>query len=73
MEYIDVYDENGKKTNIVRSKNLVYKTGSWHRSVHIWIMNSKGQLLIQKRAQNFNGKCIIIRPKPFQILSKTRQ
>lgn len=50
MEYIDVYDENGNKTNCVRSKNLIYKTGSWHRSVHIWIMNSNGELLIQQRA-----------------------
>lgn len=50
MEYIDVLDENGNKTNIVRNKKLIYKKGDWHRTVHVWIMNSKNELLIQKRA-----------------------
>lgn len=50
MEYIDVLDENGNKTNIVRNKQLIYKKGDWHRTVHVWIMNSRNELLIQKRA-----------------------
>lgn len=50
MEYIDVLDENGNKTNIVRNKQLIYKKGDWHRTVHVWIINSKNELLIQKRA-----------------------
>ena len=50
MEYIDVLDENGNKKNIVRNKQLIYKMGDWHRTVHVWILNSKNELLIQKRA-----------------------
>ena len=50
MEYIDVLDENGNKTNIIRNKSLIYKMGDWHRTVHVWILNSKNELLIQKRA-----------------------
>ncbi len=50
MEYIDVYDEDKQPMHIVRSKGLIYSTGSWHLSAHIWIMNSEGKLLIQQRA-----------------------
>ena len=50
MEYIDVLDENGKKLNIVRNRRLIYKLGDWHRTVHVWVLNSKDELLIQKRA-----------------------
>ncbi len=52
MEFIDVLDENGHKTGIVRNRGLIYKNGNWHRTVHIWLINSKGELLIQKRAKN---------------------
>ena len=52
MEFIDVLDENGKKLGIVRNRELVYKNGDWHRTVHVWLLNSKNELLIQKRASN---------------------
>ena len=52
MEFIDVLDENGKKLGIVRNRELVYKNGDWHRTVHVWLLNSKHELLIQKRASN---------------------
>lgn len=52
MEFIDVLDENGNKTNIVRNKQLIYKLGSWHKSVHVWILNSNNELLLQKRSKN---------------------
>ena len=50
MEYIDVLDENGNKKHIVRNKQLIYKMGDWHRTVHVWVLNSRNELLIQKRA-----------------------
>lgn len=52
MEFIDVLDEDGKKLGIVRNRELVYKNGDWHRTVHVWLLNSKNELLIQKRASN---------------------
>lgn len=52
MEFIDVLDENGKKTGIVRNRKLVYKNGDWHKTVHVWLLNSQNELLIQKRAKD---------------------
>lgn len=52
MEFLDVLDENGKKTGVVRNRELIYKNGDWHRTVHVWLLNSKNELLIQKRASN---------------------
>jgi len=50
LEIWDIYDEDRDLTGrtIVRGEKL--KEGEFHLAVHIWIMNSKGELLIQKRA-----------------------
>lgn len=50
MEIWDILDKQGNKTHrtIVRGEDL--KDGEYHLVVHIWIMNSKGEFLIQKRA-----------------------
>ncbi|HHW69556.1 MAG TPA: NUDIX domain-containing protein [Tenericutes bacterium] len=50
MEYLDVLDQNGNKTGIVKDKKQVYNDGDWHRSIHVWIMNSKNEILVQKRS-----------------------
>lgn len=49
MELIDVLDEFGNKTGLVKDKKEIYKDGDYHRAVHIWIMNSNDELLVQKR------------------------
>lgn len=49
-EYIDVLDENGNKTGEKKLKAVVHRDGDWHKGVHVWILNSKGELLIQKRS-----------------------
>ncbi len=49
-EYIDVINENGSPTGVKKLKSEVHRGGDWHRAVHVWIVNSKGELLIQKRA-----------------------
>lgn len=50
MEIWDILDKQGNKTDktIVRGEPL--KDGEYHLVVHIWIMNSKGEFLIQRRA-----------------------
>ncbi len=48
-ELIDVLDESGNPTGNVETKKKIYDDGSWHRSVHIWVMNSDQELLVQKR------------------------
>jgi len=50
MEYLEVLNANGSKTGVKKLKSDVHKQGDWHRSVHVWLMNSQNQILIQKRA-----------------------
>ena len=50
-EIIDVLDEiTGERTGEVISKNEAHKTGKWHGSIHILIINKdKNKTLLQKR------------------------
>lgn len=50
MEYIDVLDENGNKTGEIKSREEVHKKGIWHRTVHIWVVNSNKDILMQLRS-----------------------
>jgi len=52
MEYLEILDEKGDKTGGSKSFNEVHEQGFIHRTVHVWILNSKKELLIQKRAKN---------------------
>jgi isopentenyldiphosphate isomerase len=50
-EMIDVVDPvSGDATGDVRSKRDVHRDGLWHRSVHVWVVNAAGALLLQQRA-----------------------
>ncbi len=49
-EYFDVLNENGNKTGKTKLRNEVHRDGDWHAAAHIWIINSKKELLIQKRS-----------------------
>ncbi len=48
-EYFDVLDENGNQTGKTKLRSEVHRDGDWHRSVHIWILNEKGDVLLQRR------------------------
>lgn len=48
-EYFDILDEFGNKTGLIKSRTLVHKDGNWHRAEHIWIVNQKGEILLQRR------------------------
>jgi len=50
MELIDVVDEQGNKTGEVLEKKLAHKLGKWHIAAHVWIYNSKGELMLQQRS-----------------------
>ena len=52
MEYLDILDENGNKTGEKKSRRDVHSKGYWHKGVHIWIINSKKELLVQRRSAN---------------------
>ncbi|MBW2182232.1 MAG: NUDIX domain-containing protein, partial [Deltaproteobacteria bacterium] len=49
-EYIDVISPDGNLTGVSKSRNEIHQEGIWHRSVHIWVLNDKEELLIQRRA-----------------------
>ena len=49
-ELWDIYDASGKKTGAVMERGGLLAPGRYHLVVHIWIRNSGGLLLIQKRA-----------------------
>jgi len=50
MENIDVLDENGNKTGEIVSREEVHKLGLWHKCVHIWVINNRREILLQKRS-----------------------
>jgi 8-oxo-dGTP diphosphatase len=52
MEIWDVYDENGEKTGKTMLRNEDPAPGDYYLAVHMWIRNSMGEYLIQKRADD---------------------
>ena len=48
MEYIDIFDENNNPTREIKEKTKAHEEGNFHRTAHIWIMNDKKELLLQK-------------------------
>ena len=50
MEYIDIFDENNEPTGKVKEKNQAHEDGNFHRTAHVWIINDKNELLLQKRS-----------------------
>lgn len=52
MEYLDILDKNGNKTGEKKTRKEVHSKGYWHKGVHIWIINSKKELLVQRRSAN---------------------
>ena len=50
MEYVDVVDSVGKFTGKRELKSAVHQDGSWHMTVHIWCVNDRYEVLMQRRA-----------------------
>ena len=51
-ELIDIVDEENNPTGIIKLKSEAHMMGLWHRTVHIWMYDSKGRFLLQLRAKN---------------------
>jgi isopentenyldiphosphate isomerase len=49
MEHIDILDNKGDKTREIATYDEVHETGLIHRAVHVWILNFKNEILLQKR------------------------
>lgn len=52
MEYIDILNDKGELTGEVASREDVHRAGHLHKVIHVLVINSKGELLIQKRTPN---------------------
>lgn len=51
MEMFDLYNSNGELIGKVVERGSKLETGEFHLVAHIWIRNSEGKYLIQKRAK----------------------
>lgn len=51
MERIDVLSVDGKKTGRIESRETIHSEGLWHGTVHVWIVTSRHDILLQKRAK----------------------
>ncbi len=51
MEEVILVDENGRQTG-TGEKIKTHKEGKLHRAISVFVLNSNGELLIQKRAKN---------------------
>lgn len=49
-ELVDIFDINECPTGVITTKLSAHQKGLWHASAHIWIYNSKGEVLLQKRS-----------------------
>ena len=49
MEIIDVINENGEVIG-TKDRKQIYIDGDLHRTVHIWVINSNKEILVQKRS-----------------------
>ena len=47
-EIIDQYNYIGKKIGTV-DKQIAHEKGLWHKSVHVWVINDKNEILLQYR------------------------
>ena len=50
-ELIDICDEDNKPLGVQKTKGEAHEKGLWHRACHIWIFNSRGEMLLQLRAK----------------------
>lgn len=52
MEYLDIVNENNEITGRVEDRKTAHEQSLWHRHVSSWIMNQKGEILLQRRSPN---------------------
>jgi len=49
---LKIYTASGEPTTEFKSRGEVHKDGDWHATVHLWVINSKNELLFQKRSES---------------------
>ncbi|KAI0562678.1 nudix hydrolase 3 [Gracilaria domingensis] len=49
-EHFDVLKEDGTLMGFSKARSLVHREGDWHRSTHIWVLSTQGEVLVQLRS-----------------------
>ncbi len=49
-EHIDIITRTGELTGKIKLKKEIERDGDWHKANHLWVINSKKELLLQKRS-----------------------
>lgn len=49
-ELLDVLNEQGKPTGLVKPRKEIQQTGEWHKAAHVWIINLQEEVLITRRS-----------------------
>lgn len=49
-EYLDIYDKGNNPTGTKELRAMVHKNGSWHRTVHIYVINKNNDFLVHLRS-----------------------
>jgi isopentenyldiphosphate isomerase len=52
MEYVDIVDVHGRPTGKTKTKEEAHIAQERHPGAHVWMVNSKGDILFQKRSDN---------------------
>ena len=50
IEYLDIVDENDVPIGIIKEKHQAHDDGDYHRTAHVWLINEKLELLLQRRS-----------------------
>ena len=51
MEFLDTFDKDGNFLHMLPRRE-VHRCGAWHRSVHVLVFRSTGELIVQCRADD---------------------
>ncbi len=51
-ELIDICDNDNNLTGVQKMKTEAHKKGLWHRASHIWVYNSKKEILLHLRSKD---------------------
>lgn len=57
MKYWDLYNEKREPLNRTRERHEVFEPSEFYVCVEVWIMNSKGELLITQRHPKKKQRC----------------
>ncbi len=55
-ELFDLYDEHDSPLGETKLRSDVHRDGDWHRTVHIYVINLQGEVLVQLRSPHKDQK-----------------